>query len=64
MTVRASLLELLLPRTDAGAGIQVAVALALFSAATVAVRHNRDLLRLVVGPGAVTVAWFGLRTLH
>ncbi|HEV2071424.1 MAG TPA: hypothetical protein VGR26_16675 [Acidimicrobiales bacterium] len=64
MTVRASLLELLLPRRDAGAGIQVVVAVALFSAAAVAARHNRDLLWLVAGLGTVTFAWFGLRTLH
>ncbi|MDP9019195.1 MAG: hypothetical protein M3N25_00050 [Actinomycetota bacterium] len=64
MIAEGSLLELLLPRTDAGAGIQVVVAVALFSAAAVAVRHNRDLLWLVVGLGTMTFAWFALRTLH
>ena len=58
------MLEVLLPRTDAGAGIQLVIALALFLAATVAVRHNRDLLWLVAGLGTVTFAWFALRTLH
>ena len=58
------MLEVLLPRTDAGAGIQLVVALVLFSTATVAVRHNRDLLWLVAGLGTLTFAWFGLRSLH
>lgn len=58
------MLEVLLPRTDAGAGIQLVVALVLFSTATVAVRHNRDLLWLVAGLGTLTFAWFGFRSVH
>lgn len=64
MTVSSSLLDVLLPRTDAGAGIQVIVAVALFCAAAVAVRRHRELLWFVAGLGTVTFAWFGLRTLH
>lgn len=60
----SSLLDLLLPRTDAGAGIQLIVAVAFFSAAALAVRHRSELLWLVAGLGSVTFAWFALRTLH
>jgi hypothetical protein len=62
--VSRSLVDLLLPRTDAGAGIQMVVAVALFSAVAVTVRRHRDLLWLVAGLATVTLAWFGLRTLH
>jgi hypothetical protein len=56
--------ELLLPRTDAGALAQAVTAAVLFAGALVAVRRNRDLLWFVGGLGTLTFAWFALRTVH
>ena len=58
------MIDLLLPRTDAGAGVQAAVAFALFVLALVAVRRNPDLRMFVLGVGTITAAWFALRTVH
>lgn len=58
------LLELALPRTDAGVFVQVAVAVPVFAIALWWVRHNRDLRTFVVGVATLTFAWFALRTLH
>lgn len=57
------LVELLLPRTDRGAGVQaalgaVALGLALWRVRTVEVRW------FVGGVGALTFGWFALRTVH
>lgn len=58
------MIELLLPRTDAGAGAQAIVALLLFVVGLVAVRRNPDLRVFVLGLGTITAAWFALRTVH
>lgn len=58
------MIDLLLPRTDAGAAFQAVVALVLFVAALVAVRRNPDLRMFVYGLGTITAAWFALRTVH
>lgn len=58
------LVELALPRTDAGVLAQVGVASAIFGLAVWRVRHNRDLRTFVAGLATLTFSWFALRTLH
>jgi len=58
------LLDLALPRTDAGAFVQAAIAVPIFGIAVWRVRHNRDIRTFVVGVATLTFAWFALRTLH
>jgi hypothetical protein len=60
----ADVVELLLPRTDAGAMAQAVAAAVATAGALIAVRRNRDLLWFVGGLAALTFAWFALRTLH
>lgn len=56
--------ELLLPRTDAGVLAQTVTASAVYAAALVAVRRNRELLWFVGGLATLTLGLFALRTLH
>jgi hypothetical protein len=56
--------ELLLPRTDAGAMTQAVAAAVATTWALIAVRRNRDLLWFVGGLATLTFAWFAVRTLH
>ncbi len=58
------LLDLALPRTDAGAFVQAAIAVPIFGIAIWRVRHNRDIRTFVVGVATLTFAWFALRALH
>lgn len=58
------MIELLLPRTDAGVAVQALVAALVFGAAGFAVRHDRDLRVLVAGLAVITAAWFGIRSVH
>jgi hypothetical protein len=58
------MVELLLPRTDAGALAQTVTAAVVYTGALVAVRRNRDLLWFVGGLATLTFAWFALRTIH
>ncbi len=58
------LLDLALPRTDAGAFVQAAIAVLIFGIALWHVRHDRDIRTFVVGLATLTFAWFALRTLH
>jgi hypothetical protein len=58
------LIDLLLPRTDAGVAAQVIGAAVVFVVAGVLVRRSRDLLWFVGGLASVTFAWFAVRTLH
>lgn len=58
------MLDLLLPRTDAGALAQAIAVAALSAVALVAVRRNRDVLWFVAGLTTLTFAWFALRTVH
>jgi hypothetical protein len=58
------MVELLLPRTDAGVLVQVVVAVVFYAALGIAVRRNRDLLVFVSGLATITAAWFALRTVH
>ena len=58
------LVDLALPRTDAGAFVQAAIAAPIFGIALWRVRHDRDIRTFVVGLATLTFAWFALRTLH
>lgn len=58
------MIDLLLPRTDAGVALQVVVATVLFTSAAVAVRRHRELLVFVLGLATMTAAWFALRAVH
>ena len=58
------LVDLALPRTDAGAFLQAAIAVPIFGIALWRVRHNRDIRSFVAGLATLTFAWFALRTLH
>ena len=58
------LVDLALPRTDAGAFVQAAIAVPVFGIAVWRVRHNRDIRTFVFGVATLTFAWFALRTLH
>ncbi len=57
-------LDILLPRTDAGVLVQVIVASLLFGNALWLVRRNRDLVIFVAGLATLTAGLMGLRTLH
>jgi len=56
--------EILLPRTDAGALVQVAVVTAVLIVALVVVRRSAEVRLLVLGVGVVALGWMALRTLH
>jgi hypothetical protein len=56
--------ELLLPRTDAGAGVQAVVVLVAVVVALVAVRRNRELVWFVAGLAVLVGAGMALRTVH
>jgi hypothetical protein len=58
------LVDLALPRTDAGAFVQAAIAVPIFGIALWRVRHDRDIRTFVVGLATLTFAWIALRTLH
>lgn len=58
------MIDLLLPRTDAGALSQAVTAAVVYMAALVSVRRNRDLMWFVGGLASLTFAWFALRTVH
>ena len=58
------MLDLLLPRTDAGVAAQAAVAVVLFAALGYASRNHRDYRIFVIGLALMTVAFFGLRMVH
>ena len=62
--MRDALVDLALPRTDAGVLAQVAAALCLFVPALWLVRRDRELRAFVAGLGTLTFALFALRTLH
>lgn len=59
-----TVVDFLLPRTDAGVLAQMIGAFLLFGGLALAVRRNRDLFVFVAGLATVTAAWFALRTVH
>lgn len=58
------MIDLFLPKTDAGVLAQAVGAAVLFAAAAIVVRRNRELLVFVAGLASITAAWFALRTVH
>ncbi len=56
--------DLLLPRTDLGVAVQLAVLAVVFAIALFVVRRDRDVRLLVIGLAFMTAAWSGVRTLH
>lgn len=58
------MIDLLLPRTDAGAFVQAVVAVVVFGTSLAAVRRSREMLWFVSGLATITFAWFALRTVH
>lgn len=56
--------ELLLPRTDAGVLAQALVAFPVLLGVLVVVRRDREVRLFVLGVLVMTVAFFGLRSLH
>ena len=56
--------ELLLPRTDAGGGVQAIVVILLMVTVAVLLRRERSLVTLTIGIGMVVLGVMGLRTLH
>lgn len=58
------LVELALPRTDAGAFAQAALVAPVFLLGLWRVRHNPDLRAFVAGVATLTFAWFALRAMH
>lgn len=58
------LVDILLPRTDAGAIGQVVVVLPALTLAVFLVRRDREWRAFIVGLLVFSVGFFGLRTLH
>ncbi len=58
------MVELLLPRTDAGALTQAVTAAVVYTGLVVAVRRNRELMWFVGGLASLTFAFFAVRTVH
>lgn len=58
------MIDVLLPRTDAGVAAQAALAVVVLGFTLLRVRHDPDLRRLVVGFSVLTAGWFALRALH
>ncbi len=56
--------DILLPRTDGGALVQLVVVVVLTLVGVVLARRERALVLLVVGVGTLLVGLMGLRTLH
>jgi hypothetical protein len=56
--------DILLPRSDRTAFVQVVVVVALVVVATYLVRRERSLVQLVLGVGAVVLGLMAMRTLH
>lgn len=58
------MIELLLPRTDAGVFVQVAVVAVVGALAVAATWRNRELRLFAVGCVVLTAGWMALRTVH
>jgi hypothetical protein len=58
------MIELLLPRTDAGVAVQALVVTLLAVAGLVLTWRNRDLRLFVGGLAMITYAWMALRMVH
>lgn len=58
------MIDLLLPRTDGGAVLQLLIVVPLLVGLLVAVRHQPELRTLVLGLLLVTIGFMGLRAIH
>ncbi len=58
------MIELLLPRTDAGVVVQAVVAVVIIGLALWFARRRPDARLLVIGVAVLTAALFGLRAVH
>lgn len=58
------MIDVLLPRTDAGVAAQIIAVTVLFAAVTWWVRGNRDIRLFAIGLWLMTYAAIGVRTLH
>ena len=58
------LVDLAVPRTDAGVLAQAVVAIVVLAAAGFVVRGDRELRTFVIGVATMTAAWFALRAVH
>ncbi len=56
--------EILLPRTDAGAGAQVIVVVLSTVVLATLVRRERSFVMLTIGVGMVVLGFMAMRTLH
>lgn len=57
-------MDVLLPRTDAAVLVQALVVFPALGAALVLLRRDREWRVLVLGMLMLTLAWFGLRSVH
>ena len=64
MMTEPAVSEILVPRTDGGAGVQVAIVLVAMVVVAVLVRRERALVTLTVGVGSVLLGLLGMRALH
>jgi hypothetical protein len=60
----ANVIDILLPRTDAGVAVQLIVAAVLFIAALVRFWRNRDARIFIVGLWVITFSFMGVRAIH
>jgi hypothetical protein len=58
------MMDLLLPATDAGVAAQFAVLLVIVATWAWFARHNRDVLRLVIGLGLLSAGLMAVRSIH
>ncbi|MGH9013228.1 MAG: hypothetical protein ACRDZ1_04730 [Acidimicrobiia bacterium] len=58
------MIDLLLPRTDAGVLVQAVVVFPILGAWLAWVRRDPDWRLLALGVLVMTIAWFGLRAVH
>lgn len=64
MTPLVAIADIVLPRTDAGAGMQVIVVILLTAIVAIAARRERALVTLAIGVGMVVLGLMGMRALH
>lgn len=62
--MNASANKILLPHTDAGAGMQVVIVIFLTLVVATMVRRERSLVMLSIGSGMVVLGLMGMRALH
>jgi hypothetical protein len=58
------MLDLLLPSTDAGVATQFGVLFVIVATGAWFARHNKDVLRLVIGLGLLSAGLMAVRSIH